>query len=135
MGVARKASSTQVRNQRWLMQECPFSITLFAVGNRWGAVVLYKLIERAYQFGGLRDVMPLVSEKVLAAELKRLQALGLVEKRTRSTRPRRVEFVLTARGRSLEPVLNAMQRWGEGQRTETVTATVPEVEFLESSSE
>ena len=50
---------------------------------------------------------------VLAARLKTLTAHGVLERETYSTRPLRQEYVLTAKGHDLFPVLAAMLAFGD----------------------
>lgn len=111
----RKASSTNLRNERWLLEQCPFNVTLAALGPRWGAPVLWKILHGETTFVALVRALPLITEKMLAQELDRLQELGIVERCVRSERPLRVEHSATERGRSLLPVLTAMQAWGTAQ--------------------
>jgi DNA-binding HxlR family transcriptional regulator len=112
----RKEASTNVRNERWLIERCPFSLTLEAIGSRWSAAVLWKVLRGEVRFADLARAIPLITEKMLAQTLDHLQSLGLLDKHVRSARPLRVEYAATERGRSLEPVLAAMYDWGEAHR-------------------
>lgn len=58
-----------------------------------------------------------VSQKVLAAKLREMEENGLVSRKVYAEVPPRVEYSLTALGRSLEPVLDAMRLWGEGYKS------------------
>ena len=111
-----KASSTQQVNEQWLSQACPFSVTLSALGHRWRAPILWKLLRGDRTFADLLRSLPLVTEKMLAQELKRLQGLGLVAKQGVARQPLRTEYLPTDRGRSLDPILAAMYTWGEVQQ-------------------
>ena len=84
-----KASSTQQVNEQWLSQACPFSVTLSALGHRWRAPILWKLLRGDRTFADLTRSLPLVTEKMLAQELKRLQGLGLVAKQGVARQPLR----------------------------------------------
>lgn len=109
----RKEASTNARNERWLLAKCPFSVTLEAIGSRWSAAVLWKVLRGESRFADLARAIPLITEKMLAQKLDHLQSLGLLDKHVRSARPLRVEYAATERGRSLEPVLASMYDWGE----------------------
>ncbi len=50
--------------------------------------------------------------KLLSDRLKKLEGYGLIERSVYSQHPLRAEYRLTDRGRSLEPVISAMVRWG-----------------------
>ena len=55
-----------------------------------------------------------VSQKVLTAQLRDMEAKGLVTRRVYAEVPPRVEYTLTETGYSLKPVLDALWAWGEG---------------------
>jgi DNA-binding HxlR family transcriptional regulator len=48
----------------------------------------------------------------LSARLKEMEDNGLIYRRFYSERPPRVEYVLTDKGKSLGPIVRAMQQWG-----------------------
>jgi DNA-binding HxlR family transcriptional regulator len=54
-----------------------------------------------------------VSRKVLSARLERLQAEGILERRPYSERPTRYDYVPTAKGADLFPVIAAVMAWGD----------------------
>ncbi|HEX2572223.1 MAG TPA: helix-turn-helix domain-containing protein [Polyangia bacterium] len=131
----RKSSSTNLQNERWLLDKCPFNLTLSALGNRWRAAVLWKILRGERRFGDLMRAIPRITEKMLAQELERLQSLGLVEKQVCSERPLRVEYAVTERGGSLEPLLASMYAWGEMQQAlAREQQDLPEVQLLERQS-
>ncbi len=53
-----------------------------------------------------------ISTSMLTARLRTLVADGLLERRPYQTNPVRHAYVLTARGRSLRPVIVALTAWG-----------------------
>jgi DNA-binding HxlR family transcriptional regulator len=55
--------------------------------------------------------------ETLALRLRKLEENGLIERRRYCERPPRDEYVLTAAGRDLAPVLTALRVWGEGHAT------------------
>lgn len=112
-----KVSSTHRRNERWLHQACPFSVALSALGNRWRAPILWKLLRGDRTFGDLTRSLPLITEKMLTQELKHLQTLGIVERIVRAQSPSRTEYVPTERGRSLDAILASLYAWGESQQS------------------
>lgn len=54
-----------------------------------------------------------VSQKVLTAQLRDMEANGLVHREVYAEVPPRVEYSLTELGQSLKPILDAMWNWGE----------------------
>ena len=57
-----------------------------------------------------------MSQKVLTAQLRDMEACGLVNRRVYAEVPPRVEYSLTELGRSLRPILDAMWAWGEAYK-------------------
>ena len=54
-----------------------------------------------------------VTQKVLTAQLRQMEASGLLTRTVYAEVPPRVEYTLTDLGRSLRPVLDAMEAWGK----------------------
>ena len=57
-----------------------------------------------------------LSQKVLTAQLRDMESNGLVTRTVYPEVPPRVEYSLTALGRSLKPILDAMWNWGESYK-------------------
>lgn len=63
-----------------------------------------------------------VSDRMLAKQLGEMQEDGLVMRRAYAEVPPRVEYALTEKGESLEPVLQSVLKWGlEHMEHEVVT--------------
>jgi DNA-binding HxlR family transcriptional regulator len=54
----------------------------------------------------------LIAPRVLSRELKALVSAGLIERKDFGTVPPKVEYSLTAKGRSLVPVIATVRDWG-----------------------
>ena len=57
-----------------------------------------------------------MSQKVLTAQLRDMESNGLVTRTVYPEVPPRVEYSLTALGRSLKPILDAMWNRGESYK-------------------
>ena len=53
-----------------------------------------------------------VTQKVLTAQLRDMEAKGLLTRKVYAEVPPRVEYTLTATGYSLRPILDSMVAWG-----------------------
>ena len=75
---------------------CPVETTLTLISDKWKVLILRDLMPGTKRFGELKKSIGTVTQKVLTAQL-----------------PPRVEYTLTDLGRSLRPVLDAMEAWGK----------------------
>ena len=91
---------------------CSLAGALAEVGDAWSLLIVKELMLRNRRFDGIAEQSG-VSDSSLAARLKRLEGLGIVERRAYQDRPVRFEYRLTAKGEDLWPVLVAMTGWGD----------------------
>lgn len=91
---------------------CALTAALAAMGGRWKLFVVYRLSDGPMHFAALRRSLPQMSAKVLAQQLREMQADGLVDRNPRGPVPAPVVYALTAHGLSLLPVAEAIRRWG-----------------------
>ena len=81
-------------------------------------VVIHRLLENgSLGFNALKQEVDGISGKVQSDVLEDLEEHGFVERTFLSEKPFRVEYSLTDRGRSLEPVIVAMRDWGNEHLT------------------
>lgn len=92
---------------------CPVETTLTLISDKWKVLILRDLMPGTKRFGELKKSIGAVSQKVLTAQLREMEASGLLTRTVYPEVPPRVEYTLTELGRSLKPVLDAMGRWGE----------------------
>lgn len=92
---------------------CGVESSLSVVAGRWKGTVLYWLLSGKARFGELHRRLPKCSERILTLQLRQLEADGLVKRSVYAEVPPRVEYELTALGRSLEPVLRQLKDWGD----------------------
>ena len=91
---------------------CPVEVTLMLISDRWKVLILRDLLTGTKRFGELKKSLTGISQKVLTANLRDMEANGLLTRRTYPEVPPRVEYTLTEIGESLRPVLGAMFDWG-----------------------
>ena len=97
---------------------CPVETTLMLIGDKRKVLILRDLMPGTKRFGELKKSIGHVSQKVLTAQLREMEAQGLVHRQVYAEVPPRVEYSLTALGRSLQPVLDAMIVWGENYKAQ-----------------
>ena len=93
---------------------CPVETTLMLLSDKWKVLILRDLIDGTQRFGELKKSIGSVSQKVLTANLRSMEADGLVRREVFAEVPPRVEYSLTDMGKSLKPVLDSMWNWGRG---------------------
>ena len=91
---------------------CPVETTLAMISDRWKVLILRDLFTGTKRFGELKKSLTGISQKVLTANLKDMEASGLLSRKAYAEVPPRVEYSLTQTGRSLQPVLRSMFDWG-----------------------
>ncbi|MFB6297687.1 MAG: winged helix-turn-helix transcriptional regulator [Salinirussus sp.] len=93
---------------------CPITTTATLIGKKWHPVIVHRLLNAGpLGFNALKEEVDGISSKVLSDSLDDLEGAQLVERTVISEKPFRVEYSLTARGRELQPVIEAMREWGE----------------------
>jgi DNA-binding HxlR family transcriptional regulator len=93
--------------------DCPVARTLDLIGERWTILLLRDLLLHGpRRFQDFQASLPGVAPNTLSARLKAMEDRGLVKRVLYNERPPRLEYVLTAKGRSLGPIVKAMREWG-----------------------
>jgi DNA-binding HxlR family transcriptional regulator len=93
-------------------EACPLYTAIGVISGRWKPMVLQRLARRPHGFGELCRAMPRVTAKVLRAQLRQLQADGLVTRRVLTPSTLGVRYQLTPYAKTLNPVFNALLKWG-----------------------
>ena len=91
---------------------CPVETTLALISSRWKVLILRDLFTGTKRFGELKKSIGSVSQKVLTAQLRDMEAKGLLTRKVYAEVPPRVEYTLTETGYSLKPILDSMVDWG-----------------------
>lgn len=100
----------EIRNA--LYPDCPVRNVLSRVGDKWSMLVLFTLEgQPSIRFKELQRSIPDISQKILTATLKMLEADGLINREAFPEVPPRVEYFLTEKGKSLLPLIDALLSW------------------------
>lgn len=91
---------------------CPVEVTLMLISDRWKVLILRDLLSGTKRFGELKKSIGSISQKVLTSNLRSMEEDGLLTRKVYAEVPPRVEYTLTELGKSLRPILLAMQQWG-----------------------
>ena len=104
------------QTERKELPACPVETTLMLIGDKWKVLILRDLLPGTKRFGELKKSIGTVSQKVLTAQLRDMEASGLVSRKVYAEVPPRVEYSLTELGQSLKPILDSMWAWGEAYK-------------------
>ncbi|MEM5298841.1 helix-turn-helix domain-containing protein [Burkholderia sp. JPY481] len=82
--------------------------------GRWKLVILFHLFDgKVQRFSDLEKLVPGISQKMLAQQLRQLEADGIVARKLYAQVPPKVEYRLTDWGQALCPALDALLKWAE----------------------
>jgi DNA-binding HxlR family transcriptional regulator len=80
-------------------------------------MIIFWLMGGPLRFNELQRRLGGITHRTLSKTLKVMETEGLVRRRDHGEIPPRVDYSLTDRGRSLGPVLQAMQDWAAADAT------------------
>ncbi|MEK6968734.1 MAG: helix-turn-helix domain-containing protein [Nanoarchaeota archaeon] len=83
------------------------------IGGKWKSLVLWHLKGGTKRTGELKKLIPGITQKMLAQQLKNLERQGFVRRTVYAQVPPKVEYSLTESGFELKPILEQMCEWGK----------------------
>jgi DNA-binding HxlR family transcriptional regulator len=89
---------------------------LSRVGDKWSMQVVMSLGAGSLRFNALRRAIDGISQRMLTRTLRNLERDGLVSRAVTPSVPPRVDYALTALGRSLVEPVSALGRWAIAHR-------------------
>ena len=92
-------------------QYCPVARAAEIVADRWTVLIIRELLADVTHFNELERGLPHMSRSLLAERLRRLQRVGILERRA-PKRGKRSEYRLTAAGRELQRLIDVLGEWG-----------------------
>src|ERR1700721_311226 len=93
-------------------ENCAVCRTAEIVCGKWTLLVIRDLAEGRSRFCELERSLQGISPRTLSLRLRALEEEGIVERQTYPEVPPRVEYVLTAKGRALVPLIESMRTYG-----------------------
>jgi DNA-binding HxlR family transcriptional regulator len=91
---------------------CPVCRTAEVVCGKWTLLVIRDLADGRSRFCELERSLAGISPRTLSLRLRALEEEGIVQRQTFPEVPPRVEYVLTAKGRALVPLIEDMRAYG-----------------------
>jgi DNA-binding HxlR family transcriptional regulator len=110
----RKKQSSNYINEQYLFEVCERNSAISMVSGRWKSQIVYYISKGNNRFHLLKQVLPTISETVLARQLKELETHAILVKREiPDTVPSGVKYILTNKGMDLIPILEGLCNWGK----------------------
>lgn len=95
------------------LYSCSTSVAMELIGGKWKSVILVYLIDGKKRYNVLRKLISTITERTLSLQLKQLEKDGIISRKVYTQKPPlKVEYALTAFGKTLIPVLNTIANWG-----------------------
>ena len=92
---------------------CPrFEKAMELISKRWVGLILSELLQGTKRFSEMEADLP-ISGRLLSDRLKMLEKEEIVIRNVYSEFPVRIEYILSDKGKALEPVINALQVWAD----------------------
>ncbi|EIG9086455.1 helix-turn-helix domain-containing protein [Serratia ureilytica] len=94
-------------------EPCPMVDFVNLVSGKWAIPILYRLIiiDGPVRFSELQRAVAPIAQKELTRQLRLFEQRGLVTRQVYPEVPPRVEYQVTALGKSLRPTLDSLAEW------------------------
>jgi len=92
--------------------DCPAERAVYFLGGKWKIRILFSLLQsKKIRFGELKKGLKTITQQMLSKQLKELESDDIVSRKVFSVIPPKVEYSLTATGKSLNPVIQSVLEW------------------------
>lgn len=93
---------------------CPkYEAAFDLLGKRWTGLILGVLMKGPKRFKDVVETIPSLSDRMLSERLKELESEGIIQRNVFAETPVRIEYELTEKGKSLQTVLEQVQKWAD----------------------
>jgi len=96
--------------------DCGYSITMQIIGGKWKICIIEALREKPLRPSLIFKEIPDATERVLNQQLKELLDHKIIDRIIYPEQPPRTEYYLTDLGKSVFPLLDVLDQWGETHR-------------------
>ena len=92
---------------------CPVTHCMRMIGGKWKTIIIYLISIDINRFGVMQRNIEDISKQMLTSQLRELEKDEILERKIYAEIPPRVEYFITAKGRTLFPIIESMKTWGE----------------------
>lgn len=100
---------------------CPVATTVQLIGSKWKLLIMRNLLARPWRFNELRKDLGGISQKVLTDSLRSMEKDGIITRTVYPEVPPKVEYALSQLGKSMRPIMDAMEQWGLDYKNGRIT--------------
>ena len=97
-----------------IVNDKPFTYAMSLIEGKWKMHILFWLwkTQQPLRYGEIKRNLGIITHKMLSIKLKELESDKLIERKEYHQVPPKVEYSLTAKGKTLMPVLQSLCEWG-----------------------
>ena len=90
-----------------------FKHAIHALGGKWKLEILFTLMQGGIRFGALRRALAPITQHMLTAQLRELEADGLISRKVLAEKPLQVAYELTDAAWGLTPAFRELLGWSK----------------------
>lgn len=92
---------------------CSFDLAMELIGGKWKGKIIFRLRNGAMRSSELQhSLLPGISNKMFTQNVRELEKNHIIERIVYPVVPPKVEYLLTELGKSVLPVILALNDWG-----------------------
>ncbi|MCK9579044.1 MAG: helix-turn-helix transcriptional regulator [Methanoregula sp.] len=99
---------------------CPVEAAIDMIGGKWKPRIVWALRDRTLRFSEIQSEFPAMAQRTLSRQLRDLEQDGMISRKAYPEIPPRVEYTLTARGKTVVPLLESLWDWVEDQMADSL---------------
>jgi DNA-binding HxlR family transcriptional regulator len=96
--------------------DCGLNVVMKIIGGKWKPCIIIAINMGFTRPSKMHRAIPQATPRVIDMQLRELEQLGIVNKQTFFEVPLRTEYSLTEEGRTLLPLIDSLQKWGNAYK-------------------
>lgn len=95
----------------------PVELSLDIIGGKWKIPIIWRLRDDPKRYGELKRLLPKATHKMLTQQLRELECDEIIIRKVYQEIPPKVEYNLTLLGKSVIPIIDLLNDWGDEYRS------------------
>lgn len=96
--------------------DCGIRIAMEVISGKWKSCIIFELSDGAKRPSEIHKLFPEANSRVINQQLKELEMYGIIEKKIFAELPPHSEYSITPTGRTLIPIVEKLEEWGNNFR-------------------